>query len=303
MKSIKILKLLLISIFALTIGSCDREVDPDSVVQNFEAYSPALDAATPAVTANENDGEQTFTFHFTLDERQLNEIQLNVGAGASSTAKEGVDFDILTPEFDFGPFEGSNGFDVEVVVYPDYEPEEDETIYLTFSTSGPSGVDKSEVLVINLEDANLPLCDYDLDNIAGARTGIDISLDGQDPYDSEVVIKGTTGDFTITGLGVGWMTDFWGEVITQMRDVDMEVVVVNDYLIEITIPSQQYLNTTYGGAPQDVYLIEGTGTLDKCQKKITIEYSLTNNDTDWAVWTHDNGYMTEELFTAVLDIP
>jgi hypothetical protein len=283
-------------------SACEKEFEPESSVQSFEPYSPALAAETPAVNANEKDGE-TYTFHFTLDDRQITDVVMTIEAGSQSTAKLGEDFDILTEEVEFAAFEGQDGFDVEVVVYPDYEPEDDETIYLTFATETPSGVDKSEVLVINLADANLPLCEYDFNDIAGARTGIDISLDGQDPYASEVVISGTTDAFTITGLGVGWMTDFWGEVITNMEDVDMEVVAVNDYLTEITIPEQAYMNTTYNGTPQDQYLISGTGILDKCNKTITIEYTLINNDEDWGAWTHDNGYMTDETFTAVLNIP
>ncbi len=292
----------LLVVAGFLVGSCALEEGPTSDMQTFEPYSPALSSVTPVVTANEINGE-TYTFHFTLDDRQITDATISITAGSQSTAKVGEDFDILTEEVEFLALEGSDGFDVEVVVYNDYETESTETIYLTFSTPVPTGIDKTEVLVINLENA--PICEYDFNDIVGARTGTDVTIDGLgwDPYPSEVVISGTTGAFGITGLGVGWMTDFWGEVITDMPVVDMEVVVVNDYQTVITIPSQTYMSTTYNSAPQETYLIEGTGTLDKCLKTITIEYSMSNYGTDWAFWTHDNGYMSEEFFTAVLSIP
>lgn len=281
--------------------SCEQEVDPLSEVHTFEAYSPALATETPAVTANEKDGE-TFTFHFTLDDRQVSDVLLAISAGPGSTAKEGEDFDILTHEVEFPAFGGAEGFDVEVVVYPDYEAEEDETIFLTFSTENPSGVDKTEVQVITLQDANLPICEYDNASIVGPRTGIDITID-PDSFDSEVVISGEPGAFKITGLGRGWMTDFWGETILTMAEVDFNAVEQNDYITTFEIPSQTYMTTEYEGEEQDPYLIEGTALLDNCAKTLTIKYTLINNETDWGAWTHDGGYMTDETFTAVLDIP
>lgn len=300
MKNIYRTLLLAAGLFAV---SCEKEVDPLSEVQTFEAYSPALAAETPVVTANEQDGATVHTFHFTLDERQMTDVLMTISVGSSSTAEEGVDFDLLTHEVEFPAFGGAEGFDVEIVTYPDFEPEEGETIYLTFTSETPSGLDDSEVLVVNLED--WPVCDYDFATMPGAATGIDITLDGvpQDPYESEVVISGTPGAFKITGLGVGWMTDFWGEVIVTMLQVNMDVEDVNDYVATVTIPKQTYMTTTYNGAPQEAYTIEGTGTLIKCTKKLVIEYTLSNYGEDWAAYTHDNGYMSEEKFTAVVTLP
>jgi hypothetical protein len=302
MRNIKIFKLLLISILALTIGACDKEEDPASIIQSFEPYTPALDATTPAVTANEEEGE-TYTFHFTLDDRQVTDVHMAIAVGPSTTAEEGVDFDLLTHEVDFPALGGQEGFDVELVIYPDYDLEDQEEIFLTFSTETPTGVDDTETLVVTLEDA--PICEYDFATIVGEAGGIDITMDliPQDPYPSEVVISGTPGAFKITGLGVGWMTDFWGEVITNMEAVDMEVVDFNDYVAEVTIPNQVYMSTTYNGAPQEAYTIEGTGILTKCTKTLVIEYTLSNYGYDWAAYSHDEGYMTEEKFTAVLTLP
>jgi hypothetical protein len=62
---------------------------------------------------------------------------------------------------------------------------------------------------------------------------------------------------TMTGLGFGWMLDWWGEVIVSGGTLTYTVSGTN-----ITIPLQKYCKTTYNGAAQPEYSIQGTGTID-----------------------------------------
>jgi len=193
----------LIGIFAITIGSCDDTEDPDSVITSFERFP--VTSSTAPVTAPETDGE-TYTFDFVLDNRQITDVLLEVGIGSSSTAVEGVDFELSVHEIELAAFEGQDGFSVDVTILEDFEVEgEDEKIYLTFTTATPSGVDPAEILVATINDSGLSpqpgetadfafswdftdptleaedICDYGFD--------LDITFQtaGSDPYDDDLM--------------------------------------------------------------------------------------------------------------------
>jgi hypothetical protein len=83
---------------------------------------------------------------------------------------------------------------------------------------------------------------------------------------SQVTTLATCASPTMTGLGFGWMLDYWGEVIISGGTLN--------YTISgntITIPLQAYCKTTYLGAAQTPYFIQGTGTI--------------NNSGAFPVWT------------------
>src|SRR5665647_1464007 len=78
-----------------------------------------------------------------------------------------------------------------------------------------------------------------------------------DAYPSEVTTSLNCSGTTMTGLGVGWMLDYWGEIITSGGTLLYTVSGTT-----ITIPLQKYCMTTYKGAAQPQYSISGTGTID-----------------------------------------
>lgn len=142
-------------------------------------------------------------------------------------------------------------------------------------------------------------CPYPTENVDGVLEGTDVTL-GDDGYESEAEFT-YVDDRTIkvTGLGVGWMTDFWGEVIVTMNDVTIQV---DEYGLNVTIPEQQYMTTTYNGAAQDPYSISGTGVIDGCTGMLTLSYELDNAQ-PWGAWTYANGYSDDPHFTARLTLP
>jgi len=151
MKFSKIHTILLGAGLAFAISACEKDAETDSIKQTFAPYSANL--ATAPVTAAETDEVHVFTFAF--DDTQNTDVALHVSAGPSSTAKEGVDFEILTHDIAVPAFAGQDSFDIEVAVLQDYEDEAgDEMIYLTFTTATPSGVKTEEVLVGTIVDSN-----------------------------------------------------------------------------------------------------------------------------------------------------
>ena len=230
MKKIKIFKLLLIGLCALTISSCDDSEDPDSVITSFPSY-PVTTSST-AVVAEETE-EGVYTFDFALDgQKQINPISLEVGVGSNSTAVEGEDFELSTHTIDLDAFQGQDGFSIDIHVLEDFEPEgEDETVYLTFTTTAPSGVDKSQLLLVTIKDSGLtpPVTmdftlrwSFDDELLAPSTCDVGMDLDmtfqtkGSAPYDDDLLGFATstgacpeTGTLILDDMEDGVEYDVW----------------------------------------------------------------------------------------------
>lgn len=76
-------------------------------------------------------------------------------------------------------------------------------------------------------------------------------------YPSEVTTTESCAGKTMRGLGFGWMLDWWGEIIVSGGTLNYTVSGNT-----ITIPLQKYCKTTYKGAAQPEYSIQGSGTVD-----------------------------------------
>jgi hypothetical protein len=154
MKKLKIYNLLLTGALTFAIASCDNEPDPDSVVTSFEKYPVATNFT--AVTTDEGD-EDVITFKVNLDaQKQLNDVVLHVAVAPTSTAEEGVDFEIAEHDIAVPAYAGQDGIDIEVQILQDGVPDEaNETIYLTFSSEAPSGITATEVLIATIVDSDV----------------------------------------------------------------------------------------------------------------------------------------------------
>lgn len=254
MRSIKIYKLLLTCVFALTILSCDTSDETDSVITRFSKFP--VTTTTTSVVAPEED-EETYTFNFTMDgTKQVNPIVLEVLVGSNSTAEEGVDFELSTHEIELDAFEGQDGFDIDITVLQDFEiePGANETIYLTFKTVDPSGVDDSQVLVVTIDDSGLlpqpgetadfalswnftdevlageNICDY----TANLDLDVTIQTAGTDPYDDDLMDYAAStavcieqGTVDITSMVDGEVYDIWVFIYGDVDYGDLSALTVS----------------------------------------------------------------------------
>lgn len=195
-----VIRFLLSSLATLTIFSCGDDDPNTSIATSLEKFPVAM--TTTAMVISEADAGE-YTFDFTLSDKQINDIEITVGVGSSTTATEGVDFELVTHDVELIAFEGLNGFSVEVEVFEDFDKElGDEEIYLTFTTVDPSGVELSETKVITIEDSGLQkdlsfALSWLLDEpaVLGADGTEDCDLDfdmtiqtqGTDPYDEDLI--------------------------------------------------------------------------------------------------------------------
>jgi hypothetical protein len=100
----------------------------------------------------------------------------------------------------------------------------------------------------------------------------------------------------MTGLGFGWMLNWWGETIVSGGTLYYTVSGNT-----ITIPLQDYCHTTYLGAAQPMYRIQGTGTIDNSGAfpKWTIQYDFIQNGASIATISEGYGWPTP-YFEAVI---
>lgn len=130
------------------------------------------------------------------------------------------------------------------------------------------------------------------DVLVGSYVGSDIQLtpgNGFDSFDSQVETQGGLLDLSITGLGFGWMLDFWGETVVSNNFVTVEVDLAN---LTLNIPEQDYIVTDFNGTLYP-YTIVGTGTVtDACGGGLHIEYDMLQAGFSTAGWTVGAGWMT-----------
>ncbi|MEI7829186.1 MAG: hypothetical protein WCI31_05430 [Prolixibacteraceae bacterium] len=110
-------------------------------------------------------------------------------------------------------------------------------------------------------------CTLNVDQFVGKYTG-NTPSDGPTRV---VVSKNSSGNLQITGIGVGWMTGYWGEVILTMATLPMVVDLATG---NFTIALAPYMTTTYLGDPQPTYTLSATGTLNACEGKMYLYYKL-----------------------------
>ena len=136
-------------------------------------------------------------------------------------------------------------------------------------------------------------CSLDLNDFVGTYSG-------DTPWGAtqvETTMEG--GKFYITGVGVAFLTGYWGEVITSMEalpvNVDMETG-------DFTIAQAAYVTTTYNGAPQATYFLSGYGNLNACSGTMYLYYDFAQPDYGISSYVDYVGEGDQSYFTEVISI-
>jgi len=139
---------LLVVLFGMALVACKDDTTEVSTVTSFASFPTEFPAAITVVEPKT--GEETHTITLTFSGAQVVNLHLEVSAGETSTATEGVDFDFVTHEIEVLAL--SRKATVDIVVYGDTEPEEDETIVLHVESTDPYGIPApAEALVITIK--------------------------------------------------------------------------------------------------------------------------------------------------------
>lgn len=157
---------------------------------------------------------------------------------------------------------GKTSGSVNLTALSDEMPEGDELDLVLNMDAGGAEASSSFQLVYTMK--RIKFCPLeDLNDLVGDWKG------GDDwGYATEVVTSLEGENMMIDGLGVGWMTDWWGEVVVTQTPVIMTMN-ANGTLV---IDEQAYMTTTWNGDPQPAYSISGSGKWDNCEKTLIIDY-------------------------------
>jgi hypothetical protein len=133
-----------------------------------------------------------------------------------------------------------------------------------------------------------------LDQLAGSWSGLDFDA----PVQFETVVAGDGLTMSI-GLGLAWMTGFWGEDVIDSVELSCDVDLTAG---TITIPEQYCFTTTYEGEEQLPYNIVGEGIINFCANTIVFQYTFIQDGWDPVAWCLENGYMDSDKIVAEVSL-
>ena len=134
----------------------------------------------------------------------------------------------------------------------------------------------------------------DLANFVGSWTG-----ETSYGYETQMVTTlNMAGQLEVTGIGVGFMENDWGEVIVDMQSLVMDVDLATG---DFTIAETYYMETTYNGVPQSLYYLSGTGTISgTCTPLFDLVYDFVQDGTSYTEWLGGFGWPPFEEHTTKL---
>lgn len=271
MKKIFKLLVLLVITSAVTV-SCDYdESEYDSLFNEYDEnstyYLQFSDASRSLQSAVDNDGEiidiETTIDVVLLGPPQSQDIVVDLQLDPSSTI-DASQFTLSANQVTIpaGETSGSVTLTTNTELLP-----QDENLKLIFNLDAGENTATAGT-TLNYDIYRIKFCpiDGDLAQFVGTWTG-DSGWDGPTKV---VTSLSADGKLQITGVGVAFMTGYWGEVITSQATLPMDVKPNGDF----TIAEADYFTTTYNGAVQPKYRLKGYGRLDACTGSMDLYYDF-----------------------------
>ena len=135
-------------------------------------------------------------------------------------------------------------------------------------------------------------CPIDINDFVGTYSG-----DTQGGWGPTHVITSldNDGNLQITGIGVSFLTGYWGEVITSMETLPVNVDLETG---NFTIEQAAYITTTYNGDPQPTYYLKAKGNLNACTGTMSLYYDFIQE----GVGSYVSYFGSQDYFTEIISI-
>lgn len=261
--------ILIFVIGGLVVSSCEDNLSNwDAMTNSYDKnnttyYIQFLNASASYETAIDPDGNPTnivTTVGVTLlGAPQASDVTVQLMEDPSSTLSS--DMYTLSSSAITIPAGKTSG-SVDVIALADKMPE-DETLTLVMNMDA-GGAEAASASQLSYDMLRIKFCPLlDMNDLVGAWSGFDSWN-----YATQVVTALDGEKFMIDGLGVGWMTDWWGEVVITQDALEVTMNPDGTLVIE----EQPYMTTTWNGDPQPAYAVSGTGKWDNCKKTLLIDY-------------------------------
>ncbi|RKD92787.1 DUF4843 domain-containing protein [Mangrovibacterium diazotrophicum] len=131
-------------------------------------------------------------------------------------------------------------------------------------------------------------CELDINEFVGTYSG-----ETMGGWGSTNVVTSLDGDgnLQITGVGVSFLTGYWGEEIVTMETLPVDVDLESG---EFTIEEAAYITTTWDGAPQPTYYLSAHGFLNACSGTMYLYYDFNQAGVgSYVEYFGDQDYFTE----------
>ena len=113
----------------------------------------------------------------------------------------------------------------------------------------------------------------------------------------ETTLEG--GQLYITGVGVDFLTGYWGEVITSMEALPVNVDMESG---DFTIAQAEYVTTTYNGDPQAPYFLSAYGNLNACSGTMYLYYDFAQPAYEISSYVDYVGEGDQSYFTEIISV-
>jgi hypothetical protein len=136
-------------------------------------------------------------------------------------------------------------------------------------------------------------CTLDINDFIGTYSG-------DTPWGATQVETTMQGEqLYITGVGVAFLTGYWGEVITSMEALPLNVDMESG---DFTIDQALYAITTYNGEEQPPYYLSAHGNLNACSGAMYLYYDFAQPGADISSYVSAVGGGDQSYFTEIISI-
>jgi hypothetical protein len=251
------LKLLIIPVFAgLALVACDPEASDPSTIQSFQSFDFNVPAKIEIAEA-----DTVLNIPFTFDDNQIFDVNTTVSIGSNSTATAGEDFLLQTSSIEIPTLQKSGVIKLEIG--SDLFLEQDEKVYLTLTSSHPSGLPKPKTIEINIK------------NVGGCPVYVKKDFEG----DYEVVSDGwqdwTPGTVLTVTSETNDSLSFKYNCGVEAKPIKFKV---NPATFGISGPKQaycKYANNTGGLDGYSGDIIEASSNVNTCDKILNLNINHT----------------------------
>ncbi len=134
-------------------------------------------------------------------------------------------------------------------------------------------------------------CTLNINDFVGTYSG---ETEGEWGPTQVVTSLDENGNLQITGVGVAFLTGYWGEEITSMATLPVNVdLETGDFTIDLAA----YITTIYNGEVQPTYYLTATGNLNACSGTMYLYYDFVQGGTSYVEY-----FESQTKFTEIISI-
>lgn len=277
MKKINTILLLTLSLFSF--NNCSDKIDGGTNDINYISFEPKVPTIIVEKGGSKSADILAYTTQITGSDRAF-DVNVITALTSADPASYDVPASIIVPA-------NSNVGTLTVNVADNNLDVDPVTLALKFGAKDGLFTGNSVSLTIQKH------CTLNINDFVGTYTGNTVGENGGPTH--VVTSLDTNGKLQITGMGVSFLTGYWGEVITSMQTLPMIVDLATG---DFTITEAPYIVTTYNDKTQPVYKLSAHGNLNACSGTMYLYYDFNQE----GVGSYVEYMKSQDDFTEIIKV-